>query len=211
MLLGLRSAPKDDLGCAPAELVYGTTLRLPGEFFEAAASADRPGVPDMHTRLRTTMASLRPKETSHHRQCTVHLPANLQYCTFVFVRHDAHRTPLQCTYDGPFRVLERDAKYFTLDLNGKRDTVSVDRLKPAFLDADFGLDIGTDMQTPASSPPAPPSSNQTALPKNPPIAHPTTRPPLRIVGRSRAGRVIRLPAKLHNIVVSTTGGSSVVA
>ena len=84
-------------------------------------------------------------------------------------------------------------------------------VKPAFLDADFGLDIGTDMQTPASSPPAPPPSNQTTLPKNPPIAHPTTRPPLRIVGRSRAGRVIRLPAKLHNIVVSTTGGSSVVA
>ena len=161
VLLGLRSAPKDDLGCAPAELVYGTTLRLPGEFFEAAASVDQPGVPDMLTRLRTTMASLRPKETSHHRRCTVHLPASLQYCTFVFVRHDAHRTPLQCTYDGPFRVLERDAKYFTLDLNGKRDTVSVDRLKPAFLDADFGLDIGTDMQTPASSPPAPPPSNQT--------------------------------------------------
>ena len=211
VLLGLRSAPKDDLGCAPAELVYGTTLRLPGEFFEAAASVDQPGVPDMLTRLRTTMASLRPKETSHHRRCTVHLPASLQYCTSVFVRHDAHRTPLQCTYDGPFRVLERDAKYFTLDLNGKRDMVSVDRLKPAFLDADFGLDIGTDMQTPASSPPAPPPSNQTTLPKNPPIAHPTTRPPLRIVGRSRAGRVIRLPAKLHNIVVSTTGGSPVVA
>ena len=33
VLLGLRSAPKEDLGCSPSELVYGTTIRLPGEFF----------------------------------------------------------------------------------------------------------------------------------------------------------------------------------
>ena len=57
----------------------------------------------------------------------------------ICVHHDAHRTPLQCTYDGPFKVFEQAAKFFTLDLNGQRDTVSVDRLKPAFLDADWGL------------------------------------------------------------------------
>lgn len=38
VLLGLRSAPKEDLGCAPSELVYGTTIRLPGEFFETSNS-----------------------------------------------------------------------------------------------------------------------------------------------------------------------------
>jgi len=33
VLLGLCSAVKDDLDKAPAELVYGEALRLPGEFF----------------------------------------------------------------------------------------------------------------------------------------------------------------------------------
>ena len=94
------------------------------------------------------MAGLRPKETSHHRQHTAHMPVDLQHCTFVFVRHDAHRTPLRCTYDGPFRVLERVTKFFTLDVNGRRDTISEDRLKPAFLDADFGLHEGEGLQPP---------------------------------------------------------------
>ena len=57
VLLGLRSAPKEDLGCAPAELLYGTTLRLPGEFFEATTAAE-PDVSDLLSRLRTTMAQL---------------------------------------------------------------------------------------------------------------------------------------------------------
>ena len=93
VLLGLRSAPKEDLGCAPAELLYGTTLHLPGEFFEGTMAAE-PDVSDLLSCLRTTMAQLRPKETSHHRQHTAHLLAHLQACTFVFVRHDAHRSPL---------------------------------------------------------------------------------------------------------------------
>ena len=33
VLLGLRTSVKEDLGCCTAELVYGTTLRIPGEFF----------------------------------------------------------------------------------------------------------------------------------------------------------------------------------
>ncbi|XP_037557598.1 uncharacterized protein LOC119434526, partial [Dermacentor silvarum] len=33
ILLGIRTAVKTDIGCSAAELVYGTTLCLPGEFF----------------------------------------------------------------------------------------------------------------------------------------------------------------------------------
>ncbi|XP_042149035.1 uncharacterized protein LOC120845269, partial [Ixodes scapularis] len=39
-------------------------------------------------------------------------------------------TPLRC--DGPFPVLEKSPKYYTLFLRGKRETVTIDRLKPAF-------------------------------------------------------------------------------
>ena len=36
VLLGIRTAPKEDLHCSIAELVYGTTLRIPGEFFSSS-------------------------------------------------------------------------------------------------------------------------------------------------------------------------------
>ena len=38
VLLGIRSSWRVDPGCSPAELVYGTTIRLPGEFLQASES-----------------------------------------------------------------------------------------------------------------------------------------------------------------------------
>ena len=43
VLLGIRTALKEDLHCTAAELVYGMSLRLPGEFF---SSSSLPSIPD---------------------------------------------------------------------------------------------------------------------------------------------------------------------
>ena len=37
-MLGIRATSKEDIGCSSAELVFGTTLHLPGEFFDATKS-----------------------------------------------------------------------------------------------------------------------------------------------------------------------------
>ena len=60
----------------------------------------------------------------------------LSTTTHVFIRHDAVRKPLQPPYDGPYPVVKRTDKYFTVDINGRHDTVSIDQLKPAHLDTD---------------------------------------------------------------------------
>ncbi|GBM73894.1 Gag-Pol polyprotein [Araneus ventricosus] len=38
ILLGLRATFRQDLKCTPSDLVYGKTVRLPGEFFESVTS-----------------------------------------------------------------------------------------------------------------------------------------------------------------------------
>ena len=49
----------------------------------------------------------------------------------VFIHHDAVRKPLQRSYDGPFKVIKRHDKHFTLDIKGSQSVISIDRLKPA--------------------------------------------------------------------------------
>ena len=98
-------------------------------------------------------------------------------------------------YDGPFKVFERAAKFFTLDLNGRRDTVLVDRLKPAFLDADQGLGErhGSQSSTRVQQVPPIPSSTSEATP----LLQDKSHTPLRIVKRSRPGWEIRPLVKLQ--------------
>ena len=134
ILLGIRTALKEDLSCTAAELLYGTTLRLPGEFF---SSGSQPTVDAAHyvTRLKSSMQTLRVVPPRSSTQQRVHVNPDLSKSSHVFVRHDAVRKPLQPPYDGPFKVLERADKFFTLDIHGRRDTVSIDRLKPAYIDS----------------------------------------------------------------------------
>ncbi|UYV67542.1 hypothetical protein LAZ67_5001164 [Cordylochernes scorpioides] len=49
---------------------------------------------------------------------------------------DRVKKPLEPPYEGPFPVLERTDKYFTLKVKGKNVTTSIDRLRPAYLLAD---------------------------------------------------------------------------
>ena len=63
-----------------------------------------------------------------------HVPSNLYTCTHVFVCHDAVRKPLGLPYDGPYKVLRRQATYIVLDINKHQNTITIDRLKPAFLE-----------------------------------------------------------------------------
>lgn len=116
------------------ELVYGTSLRLPGEFFiPHNASGDDPS--SYVQQLKGTTQILRCTPTRKPNHTSSHIDDSLHSSSHVFVQQDAIKKPLQTPYDGPFKVLDRSPKYFTLDLNGCKDTVGVDRLKLAYLDS----------------------------------------------------------------------------
>ena len=92
VLLGIRTSVKEDLGCCTAELVYGTTLRIPGQFFEPVE--ELPDPLSFVSRLRTTLQQIQAKQPRHHTNRKSHVNTELHKCTHVFVRRDAVRRPL---------------------------------------------------------------------------------------------------------------------
>ncbi|GFV14613.1 integrase catalytic domain-containing protein [Trichonephila clavipes] len=105
ILLGLRASLKEDILCTPAELVFGTTIRLPGEMFDSSKPDD--DVVNFVSKLKSHMQSLHPKPPKHHGKRPVFIHPGLLEATHVFLRRDMLRRPLQQPYDGPFKVLQR--------------------------------------------------------------------------------------------------------
>ena len=183
VLLGIRTQLKDDLKCTTAELVYGTTLRLPGEFFDNSNADPLPDPTSYVTKLKSIMTQLQPTPVRQQRKGQSYVSPHLTSCTHVFVRHDAVKRPLQKPYDGPFRVLKRSNKHFTLDMNGREDVVSIDRLKPAFQELTTSDSVMVDFTSPQ------------------PTAHPSKSPTV-----TRSGRHVRWPKHLSSIYTNNLGG-----
>ncbi|KAJ3649312.1 hypothetical protein Zmor_021063 [Zophobas morio] len=65
--------------------------------------------------------------TTDNREQDVYVPK--ETANFVFVRVDRVKRPLESPYDGPFKVLDKKDKFFTLLINDKPSTVSINRVK----------------------------------------------------------------------------------
>uniref|UniRef100_A0AAQ4Q920 Gypsy retrotransposon integrase-like protein 1 n=1 Tax=Gasterosteus aculeatus aculeatus TaxID=481459 RepID=A0AAQ4Q920_GASAC len=198
VMLGIRTAPKEDLQSSSAELVYGQPLRVPGDFVPTST------VPWSATLQRAALLDnaklFAPVPTSRHGLPQSHVPAGLQTADYVFIRHDAHRGPLRPPYEGPFRVLETGDKHFVVDMGGKPERLSIDRLKPAHLDVARPIESAQPPRRgrppalrppPVSLPPGTPTLN-TPRPcrGGTPATVGAPRPPLK---HSRSGRLIRPP------------------
>lgn len=136
-LLGLRNIFKEDIDCSPAELVYGTTLKLPGEFLNS--STEPANENELVSKLRATMLELQPRPASDHSKIKTFISKDLSSCSHVFVRNNAVKPPLTAPYSGPHRVISRSDKFFKIDLGNRSDNITIDRLKPAYLPDDFQI------------------------------------------------------------------------
>lgn len=147
VLLGLRTSLREDLGQSSAALLYASSLRLPGQFFaKKESSSDPVNVPDFVKSLETAVQGLSPSSPRTSSRKSFVQP-HLQHpsCTFAYLRQDAVKRPLQMPYTGPFKIINKSDKTFTLNIKGKNTIVSVDRLKAAHtLDDSSSLDSLTD-------------------------------------------------------------------
>ncbi|KAL7743875.1 hypothetical protein ACLKA6_000279 [Drosophila palustris] len=134
----------------------------------------------------------------HFEECKQSLATatllDLADATHVFLRNDTVRGSLQPPYDGPYEIKSKQAKFFNIDINGRDIKVSIDRLKPAFIESQ-----GHSTPIIPDAPPSPviqdspsstvtsdaPSSSSAGPPRDPISQQPTGRP----------RRTIRLPVR----------------
>ncbi|VDL58878.1 unnamed protein product [Hymenolepis diminuta] len=106
VLLGIRTAVKDNLKCSAAEMVFGVPLKLPGEFLSSSNDSFRPNPLNYVEHLRSHTKNLQALPT-HSVSNPIFIPTYLKTCSHTFLPHDAVRKPLQPIYDGSFNVLQR--------------------------------------------------------------------------------------------------------
>jgi len=123
VLLGLRTAPKEDSAVSSAELVYGAPLTLPAQLpAEEETTAEA---------LRRSRAAMEPPPVRHATlRSPTEPPVALRTAGLVYVRRGGTLPPLSPPYDGPYAVLQRGPKFFKLRIGEREEVVSVDRLKP---------------------------------------------------------------------------------
>ena len=111
-----------------AELVYGSPLTLPGEFL----STPEPPAEDFLESLHKTPPIALPTRPLTYAQAAAAVPEALQSASHVYVRrgNKSHSPPLTQLYQGPYAVRRRGPKSFDLEVGGKIETITVDRLKP---------------------------------------------------------------------------------
>lgn len=177
VLLGIRSAFKEDLQSSAAELMFGEPLRLPGEFFGHDITGYTTDITDFSARMRLFAENIRPVPTQHHSKNKIFVFKDLATSSHVFLREDALRGSLQPAYTGPYEVVKRCAKYFKIKIKNKDVTVSIDRLKPAYLLSELLSSRGADCPR-TDSPNSPTSS---------PYQDTSEK------GTTRSGRKVRFP------------------
>ena len=184
ILLGIRSSFKTDLQCCTAELVYGTTLRLPGEFFSPTLAVELADPADYVSQLKLLMSKLKPTPVRKQTARDTHAPDELSTCTHVFIRQDRVLTPLQQPYNGPYKVVQRFPKYYKVEVKGKTETITIDRLKAAHLEPD---------PTNTSSLPSPQPHTDSPSLNTPPTSNSTI--PTRPIITTRSGRRVHWPVR----------------
>ena len=131
-----RNTPKQDLSdYSPIESLFGDSDRLPKEFFgkRDTNTCFEPG-PNFSPNLSWFIMSLPYFQSRKANKQRFLDPSLFAVETIhVYVRIDNHKPPLSFVYKGPYKIIDRNPKYFVLDIEGKLDKISFDHLKVAYL------------------------------------------------------------------------------
>ncbi|KAM8701958.1 hypothetical protein ACLKA7_001269 [Drosophila subpalustris] len=119
---------KDNILIAPRKRAHYRTLCLEG--YEKRHCSDGKQLYQLPaSQSQQTQQSSASEDRRSHRVS----------CTHIFLRDDTVKAPLKAPYDRPYLVVSRNDKNFVIDINGKHNTVTIDRGKAAHIEADDSI------------------------------------------------------------------------
>jgi hypothetical protein len=127
VLLGLRAQPREDTGLSPAEAVFGAPIVLPNEFLQNEETPVDAIIKMFSKTLHVPAVSLPMHNSS--AQLPDELPGDLLSAPLIWIRQGGVIPPLQPPYDGPYTVLRRGPRSFTIRVGFRDKVIAVDRLK----------------------------------------------------------------------------------
>lgn len=133
VLLGIRSIP-NETGYSPFTAVTGSSILIPKHMI---INEEDSFTNEKIKFLAEEMSKLNFQDFKRHFNQTKtknYVPEDLMKSSHVWLRIDRVRKPLEAPYTGPYKVLKRFDKFFVIEKTiGSGETVSIDRLKPAFV------------------------------------------------------------------------------
>ncbi len=136
VMLGIRTAWREEGYLSPAEAVFGSQPLLLGQFLDTPEPPTSQFLQD----FRNLLANHRPPLTSHHSKPAPEVvPEDLLLARHVLVRRDGITPPLTPIYYGPYLVLERSLRFFKLQMGNRTDNVSTLLLKACKLPPDISI------------------------------------------------------------------------
>ena len=129
-------------------MIYGTTLRLPGEFTEKYTVDAHTNLDNYSDKLRVAMSRLRlcPPRDTHQKNIFQY--KKIDTCTHVFLRRIAIAPPLTAPYNGPYEVIVRSGRVMKILIKGKVET-ELNRVKPAYFECEPATGTITQRTTPS--------------------------------------------------------------
>ena len=117
VLLGLRNAISKDTGQSSSQAVYGRQLNVPGCIFDDESCAENSSLPQRNFIRRDAF-----------------VPESMERCTQVWIGKHGIQPSLVRPYSGPYQVLKKnfDNHTLTVMLNGKSESISMERCKPVW-------------------------------------------------------------------------------
>ena len=166
--------PRRSSDILPLSSFTAISLTVPGEFIPPGFTNDP--AQESPLKFRGNISTHFPRPASSHSFTATFVPPSLMTAKNVYVRRDGTKGPLQRPYTGPYAVLTPGDKTFLLDIGGRTERISVDRLKPAFYHPALPVQVakppprgrpptkqrrpsgGSSLQGPSASPPSGASS-----------------------------------------------------